>query len=77
MNSEDIRTVEDAFTELQRRGWGFARNRASGIIAVGPLHYGVVEVYAMERDPILAVKKAVERAEAEGVVDKSKNAGQG
>lgn len=52
-------TVEEAFREMKGREWGFARSK-SGMVAVGPLRFGVVEVYAMDTDPVRAVIKAVE-----------------
>ena len=56
-------TPEEAYHEMKRRGWGFARNRATGMLAIGPLKDGLVEVYAMDTDPVTAVQKAIEKAE--------------
>lgn len=60
-------TLQQAYEEMQKRGWGFASNgygfgdpRAT-MTAVGPYDGVLVEVLAMDPDPIKAVEKAIQR----------------
>jgi hypothetical protein len=58
-------TVEEAYAEMRKRGWGFARNRATGMIAIGPYDGVLVDVLAMDTDPVRALEKAIEKAKGE------------
>ncbi|QOR55586.1 MAG: hypothetical protein UMS36scaffold28_76 [Phage 59_13] len=62
-------TFEEAYAEMKKRGWGFARS--GPMIAVGPIQNPnferdreppVIEVYAMGVDPAEVVQRAIDVA---------------
>lgn len=57
-------TIEEAEAEMEKRNWTFIRAFNSGIIAVGPLEYGMMKVLAIDVDPARAVEKAIKAVEA-------------
>lgn len=55
-----------AYGEMKKRGWGFARNRATGNYAVGPMDdLGFVLVKGIDPDFVKAMEKAIERVNKE------------
>ena len=50
-------TIEEAYAEMKRHGWQFAR--MGGLICIGPEIDGIVEVYGADNDPIKALEKAI------------------
>ena len=57
-------TLDEAYAEMKRRGWGFARNRATGRFAVGPMDAGGwITVLAFGDTGVSAVEAAI-RADA-------------
>ncbi len=72
LSEEKIQQIEWAYAEMQRRGWGFKSfgnpsaegfgDPATPMTAVGPMTGPLVEVLAVDPDPVEAVKKAIEVA---------------
>lgn len=59
-------TTDEAYAEMKKRGWGFARSNV--MIAVGPIlntdwkeknEPPMIEVYAMGSDPVAVVQAAL------------------
>jgi len=65
-----IQQIEWAYGEMQRRGWGFTSNGhgfgdpAATVTAVGPFDGTLVNVLAMDKDCVEAVRKAIRLQEA-------------
>lgn len=55
-------TVEEAYKEILKRGWGFSRS-IGGIVVVGPYKGHIVEAWGADVDPVRAVEKAIEIGE--------------
>ena len=63
-------TIEEAFAEMKRRGWGFARNDATGMIVIGPIinpeyeergEVPLIKAWAFGTDPVETLQTAIER----------------
>lgn len=61
---ENEEAIRAAHADMKRRGWGFARNRATGTYAIGPIDgWGWVDVLAFDTDFVKAMEKAIMRHE--------------
>lgn len=61
-------TVDEAYAEMKRRGWGFARN--GPMIAIGPIQNPefeaegeapLIEVFAIGLDPVDTLRRAIDK----------------
>lgn len=68
MEEEEV-NIDEAYAEMKKRGWGFCWDFSAGIIAIGPLRDGLVQVIAVASDPSEAVQKAID------IVDNEKKTG--
>lgn len=63
-------TTDEAFAEMKRRGWGFARQVFRGeMIAIGPItnpdfkekgEPPIIEAYAIGVDPVETLERAIQ-----------------
>lgn len=60
-------TLEEAYAEMKKRGWGFSR-MFNPMIGVGPIvnkdyesegEHPIINILAMDDDPVRAVQKAI------------------
>ncbi len=69
MTENRIKEIEDAYAEMQRRGWGFTSNGqgfgdpTATFVLVGPMKMGIVECLGADPDPVEAVRKAIKKSE--------------
>lgn len=72
ITEDRIKVIEKAYEEIQKRGWGYSSNGQgfgdphASWTAVGPWDGTMVNVYAMDRDPVEAVRKAIEKERMNG-----------
>lgn len=64
-------TIDQAYNEMKRRGWGFARN--GGMIAIGPItnpdyeeqgQPPLIEIYAIGLETVDVLQRAIMKAES-------------
>ena len=69
-------TLQEAYAEMKRRGWGFVSvgnpnpggfgDPATKMTVVGPYDGVLVQVLACDTDPVEAVKKAIAKSKTGG-----------
>lgn len=66
-------TIDEAYAEMKRRGWGFARN--GRMIAIGKItnnndyqhngHPPMLEIISMGLDPVETLERAIAKADGQ------------